>query len=168
MKRLLVRGLLAVVAVVFVAGAYVMITLARARGGLPEWDVDVQVAGLAAPVEVLRDEHGVPFLRASSERDLYFAQRLRARPGSVLADGADPPGDGRSAGGVAGWARASGRPDGAYLGLVRPCAALPRNSSVLHSCCRQLEDLRASFRRPPWEPPGPSTTERTSAFDISW
>ena len=46
----------------------------RARACLPQLDGTVQVAGLSAPVEVLRDARGVPHLRASSLEDLFFAQ----------------------------------------------------------------------------------------------
>jgi len=46
----------------------------RARACLPQLDGTVQVAGLSAPVEVLRDARGVPHLRASSLDDLFFAQ----------------------------------------------------------------------------------------------
>jgi penicillin amidase len=46
----------------------------RARASLPQLDGRVQVAGLSAPVEVLRDARGVPHLRASTPQDLFFAQ----------------------------------------------------------------------------------------------
>jgi penicillin amidase len=46
----------------------------RARASLPQLDGAIQVAGLSAPVEVLRDARGVPHLRASSLDDLFFAQ----------------------------------------------------------------------------------------------
>ena len=45
-----------------------------ARASLPQLDGAIQVAGLSAPVEVLRDARGVPHLRASSFQDLFFAQ----------------------------------------------------------------------------------------------
>jgi penicillin amidase len=44
------------------------------RASLPQLDGAIQVAGLSAPVEVLRDARGVPHLRASSLQDLFFAQ----------------------------------------------------------------------------------------------
>ena len=43
-------------------------------GVLPQLDGAIQLAGLSAPVEVLRDARGVPHLRASSVQDLFFAQ----------------------------------------------------------------------------------------------
>jgi penicillin amidase len=46
----------------------------RTRASLPQLDGAVQNAGLSAPVEILRDAHGVPHLRASSLPDLFFAQ----------------------------------------------------------------------------------------------
>jgi penicillin amidase len=46
----------------------------RARASLPQLDGAIQVAGLSARVEVLRDARGVPHLRASSLTDLFFAQ----------------------------------------------------------------------------------------------
>ncbi len=46
----------------------------RARVALPQLDGTVQIAGLAAPVDVLRDARGVPHLRAQSLEDLLFAQ----------------------------------------------------------------------------------------------
>lgn len=46
----------------------------RVRASLPELDGVTRLGGLSAPVEVLRDAHGVPHLRASSLEDLCFAQ----------------------------------------------------------------------------------------------
>ena len=46
----------------------------HARASLPQLDGAIQVAGLSAPVEVLRDARGVPHLRASSLHDLFFTQ----------------------------------------------------------------------------------------------
>lgn len=45
-----------------------------ARSSLPQIDGALSVAGLGAPVTVLRDEHGVPHIRAASVEDLVFAQ----------------------------------------------------------------------------------------------
>ncbi len=44
------------------------------RAALPQIDGILRIRGLAAPVTVLRDAHGVPNLRASSLDDLLFAQ----------------------------------------------------------------------------------------------
>ncbi len=46
----------------------------HARSSLPQVEGVIQVDGLSAPVEVLRDARGVPHLRASSLPDLFFAQ----------------------------------------------------------------------------------------------
>jgi penicillin amidase len=44
------------------------------RRSLPDHDGVAELAGLRAPVEILRDEHGVPHIFASSMHDLFFAQ----------------------------------------------------------------------------------------------
>jgi penicillin amidase len=41
---------------------------------LPDHDGVVERAGLLAPVEILRDEHGIPHVFASNLHDLFFAQ----------------------------------------------------------------------------------------------
>lgn len=46
----------------------------RSRACLPQLDGALRVAGLAGRVEVLRDAHGVPHVRAQSLDDLLFAQ----------------------------------------------------------------------------------------------
>lgn len=46
----------------------------RSHACLPQLDGTIKVAGLKAPVQVLRDAHGVPHLRAQSMNDLSFAQ----------------------------------------------------------------------------------------------
>ena len=55
-------------AAVAVAGAFFWL-----RGSLPEIDGVRALPGLAAPVEVIRDEHGVPHILAESEEDALFA-----------------------------------------------------------------------------------------------
>lgn len=44
------------------------------RASLPQLDGSLHVAGLSAPATVLRDQHGVPHLRAANPDDLFFAQ----------------------------------------------------------------------------------------------
>jgi penicillin G amidase len=44
------------------------------RAALPQLDGTVKVAGLSAPVTVIRDEHGVPTITAGGFDDLFFAQ----------------------------------------------------------------------------------------------
>ena len=46
----------------------------QAKASLPQLDGTIKVTGLAGRVEVLRDSHGVPHLRASSQEDVLFAQ----------------------------------------------------------------------------------------------
>jgi penicillin G amidase len=45
-----------------------------ARVSLPQLDGKVIVSGLAAPVTVIRDRHGVPHIAAANLPDLFFAQ----------------------------------------------------------------------------------------------
>src|SRR5713226_371326 len=45
-----------------------------ARSALPEIDGTLAVSGLAAPVSVTRDGHGVPTIEAATLDDLFFAQ----------------------------------------------------------------------------------------------
>lgn len=45
-----------------------------ARAALPQLDGTLRAPGLGAPVEVLRDEYGVPHIYAESLEDLFFAQ----------------------------------------------------------------------------------------------
>ncbi|HMC30109.1 MAG TPA: penicillin acylase family protein, partial [Candidatus Angelobacter sp.] len=45
-----------------------------ARSSLAQLDGTVTLAGLQAPVSVIRDEHGVPHITAASLADLFFAQ----------------------------------------------------------------------------------------------
>jgi len=45
-----------------------------ARSALPQLDGSLLVKGLAAPVKITRDAHGVPVIEAASLDDLFFAQ----------------------------------------------------------------------------------------------
>jgi penicillin amidase len=74
MKRFLIRSVVGLLALISIVVVYVAITLVRASGGLPQWDGTVEVAGLNGAVEIVRDQDGIPFIQADSERDLYFAQ----------------------------------------------------------------------------------------------
>src|SRR5450755_1245185 len=44
------------------------------RSALPQLDGSLKVSGLSARVTVIRDEHGVPTIDATSLDDLFFAQ----------------------------------------------------------------------------------------------
>src|SRR5579863_323521 len=46
----------------------------KARSALPQLDGRLRVLGLAAPVKVIRDGHGVPNIDAANCNDLFFAQ----------------------------------------------------------------------------------------------
>jgi penicillin G amidase len=45
-----------------------------ARDAVPQVDGKASVSGISAPVRVVRDEHGVPTIEASTLEDLFFAQ----------------------------------------------------------------------------------------------
>lgn len=51
-----------------------VINEADLRAAVPAQDGRVRLAGLAGPVEVWRDEQGIPHIRASSLHDAFFAQ----------------------------------------------------------------------------------------------
>ena len=59
---------LLVLAAVAAGGGYLWL-----RGSLPEIDGERAASGLTAPVEVVRDRHGVPHLLARNEEDALFA-----------------------------------------------------------------------------------------------
>lgn len=69
--RLVLSLLLAVLLLLVGAGAYFY---SVARSALPQLDGAITVSGLAAPVDVIRDPHGVPTIDAKSLEDLFFAQ----------------------------------------------------------------------------------------------
>ena len=62
------------VAILIVALGGLLWLYSIARASLPQLDGTLQVAGLAAPVTVIRDEHGVPTITARGFDDLFFAQ----------------------------------------------------------------------------------------------
>jgi penicillin amidase len=70
-KRLLISLLILLLLIIVGGGGWLYW---RVRASLPQLEGAIQVAGLSAPVEVLRDARGVPHLRASSLQDLFFAQ----------------------------------------------------------------------------------------------
>ena len=70
-KRLIISLLILLLLIIVGGGGWLYW---HARASLPQLDGAIGVAGLAAPVEVLRDSRGVPHLRASSLQDLFFAQ----------------------------------------------------------------------------------------------
>jgi penicillin amidase len=66
--KILVLALVALLIVVLVWGYW------KIRRSYPQVAGSLAVAGLSAPVEVVRDRWGVPHLFARNERDLFFAQ----------------------------------------------------------------------------------------------
>ncbi len=67
-------GAILVLLLVIVAAAAAYWFYSAARGSLPQLDGTIVLNGLSRPVTVLRDEHGVPTIEASSLDDLFFAQ----------------------------------------------------------------------------------------------
>ena len=63
-------------------GVLVLLAVAAALGwylvsrSLPDWSGDLMVAGLEAPVRIVRDANAVPHIRAETERDAFFALGL--------------------------------------------------------------------------------------------
>jgi penicillin amidase len=57
-----------------VAGAASYWFYSAAKGSLPQLDGTIVLNGLSKPVTVLRDEHGVPTIEATSLDDVFFAQ----------------------------------------------------------------------------------------------
>ena len=70
-KRLIISFL--ILLLLFIAGTGGWLYW-RVHASLSQLDGTIQIAGLSAPVEILRDARGVPHLRASSLQDLFFAQ----------------------------------------------------------------------------------------------
>ncbi|HSL99874.1 MAG TPA: penicillin acylase family protein, partial [Candidatus Limnocylindria bacterium] len=44
------------------------------QSSVPQREGELAVAGLSAPVEIVRDTYGIPHITASNDHDLYFAQ----------------------------------------------------------------------------------------------
>jgi penicillin G amidase len=70
-KRILLA--VAVILVINIIGATTAFFIVTRRAH-PKTRGEVTVSGLDAPVEVLRDENGVPHIYAETTRDMYFAQ----------------------------------------------------------------------------------------------
>ncbi|MEO1542327.1 MAG: penicillin acylase family protein [Pseudomonadota bacterium] len=67
--RLLMWTFLAVVGAAVLA---VGLVYYLATGSLPDYDRRVQVAGLSAPVEIVRDRHAVPHIAGETTEDVFF------------------------------------------------------------------------------------------------
>lgn len=64
-----VGGLLLLLVVAIAIAGFIVV-----RRPLPKTDGTIELPGLQAPVEVLRDEFGIPHIYAENEYDLFFAQ----------------------------------------------------------------------------------------------
>jgi penicillin amidase len=73
-KRILLWTFSTLLILVILIVTYVGITYWRASSGLPEWNGTLTAEGLDGPVEIIRDEYGIPYIEATTQRDLYFAQ----------------------------------------------------------------------------------------------
>src|SRR5262249_51911690 len=69
MRKLLLRGIAALVALLVVAalGTYVLL-----RRSLPIVNGDVTVAGISAPIDIVRDADAIPHVLASTKADALF------------------------------------------------------------------------------------------------
>lgn len=67
--RWLLRGILALAAAAALAALVVFLMV---RGSLPDYEGERRVVGAEAPIEIVRDEHGVPHIQADSRADAFF------------------------------------------------------------------------------------------------
>ncbi len=74
-SRIAINALLMLAGVTVLALAVAGLSFRHAAlASLPQLDGEIRIAGLTAPVTVLRDQHGVPHINARSLDDLFFAQ----------------------------------------------------------------------------------------------
>src|SRR6476660_934620 len=72
---ILLRIIFWILLLVIIAGTLAFLWFYNgARSALPQLDGTISVAGLQAPVSVVRDTHGVPHITATKLKDLFFAQ----------------------------------------------------------------------------------------------
>ena len=74
LRRLLWSAICIVALLVLSSAIGVLWLRTAAHAALPNLDGDLHLSGLAAPVTVRRDTHGVPHIQATSQADLFFAQ----------------------------------------------------------------------------------------------
>jgi penicillin amidase len=67
-KTLRILSLILAISIALSAGAFLHL-----RRSLPQTEGEIRLAGLAAPVEILRDANGIPHIFAGSIADSYFA-----------------------------------------------------------------------------------------------
>jgi len=70
LKSILIGLLSVVILVVIIAALYIRHLNRRA---LPDYNENIQLNGLSAPVEVYRDKYAIPHIYAKNEHDLYLA-----------------------------------------------------------------------------------------------
>jgi penicillin amidase len=70
-KRVLIGLIIFLVILVVVVGVYINRSIPRS---FPQTDGTITIEGLEAPVDIYRDDLGIPHVFASSENDLFFAQ----------------------------------------------------------------------------------------------
>ncbi len=74
MKKLKKAVVVLLLAVALLAVAVAGIVIRAIRKPFPQTDGNINVSGLNAEVNVLRDDFGIPHIYAQNERDLFFAQ----------------------------------------------------------------------------------------------
>ena len=67
-KTLRILSLIVAISLALAAGAFLHV-----RRSLPQTEGEIRLAGVTAPVEILRDAHGIPHIFARSTDDAYFA-----------------------------------------------------------------------------------------------
>ena len=71
MRQILTRIGLGFLALIIIAAIF---SVWFVRRPWPELSGNLEVAGLNEPVEIIRDEWGIPHIYAENEYDLFFAQ----------------------------------------------------------------------------------------------
>src|SRR5215471_4315360 len=69
MRKLIVKALAAIVLLVLLAGGGAYVYLRRS---LPAVSGTITVAGLSAPVDIVRDADAIPHIFATTKRDAFF------------------------------------------------------------------------------------------------
>ena len=73
-RILLKTSCLLILLAFFAVAGFVLWLRAGAKAALPVLDGDLHLAGLSAPVNVIRDGHGVPHIQAAAQDDMLVAQ----------------------------------------------------------------------------------------------
>jgi penicillin amidase len=75
MRRTLIRIILSLVSLLVIISVVIIgLGFYTARSTFPQVEGEIQVTGLDSPVEVYRDEYGVPHIYAINDHDLFFTQ----------------------------------------------------------------------------------------------